>query len=133
VTRSEEDTTRGLPRADDVRHGRRREDTVLSYDEVHDAVARCDLDNLLDALGRVESTISSDDERRALRTGAGDTFEDGLYEVLRVVFLLEDDNSGTGSVSSERVGGSETSARTSCGDQRYQACGGKLIASVRVL
>lgn len=65
---------------------------MLSYDEVHDAVARCDLDNLLDALGRVESTISSDDERRALGTGARNTLEDGLHKVLGVVLLLEDDD-----------------------------------------
>lgn len=92
VARREEDASRGLARADDVRDGGGGEDAVLADDEVRDAVACCDLDDLLDALGGVEASVSADDEGRVGGAGGGDPFEDGLDKVLGVVLLLKDDD-----------------------------------------
>lgn len=73
-----------------MRDGGGGEDAVLSDDEVLDTVTSSNLDDLLDALGRVEATVSSNDERGSLSAGGGDSREDGLDEVLGVVLLLED-------------------------------------------
>lgn len=108
MTSREQDTTGGLPRPNDMGDSGRREDTVLADDEVGDAVPRCDLDDLLDALGGVETPVSTDDESRTLRARGGDPFEDGLDEVLRVVLLLEDYDSvqrEEGEISDAELGG----------------------------
>lgn len=55
-----------------------------------DAVTSGNLDDLLDALGRVEATVSSHDEGSSLSAGRRDSRKDSLDEVLGVVLLLED-------------------------------------------
>jgi hypothetical protein len=90
VTSGEEDATRGLARANDVRHGGGGEDAVLADNEMFDPVAGGELDDRLDALGRVEPAITTDDERGALSSWGGDTRQDRLNKVLGVVCLLED-------------------------------------------
>ena len=95
VTCGEQDAAGRLALADAVGNGRGGEDAVLADDEVLDAVSGCNLDDLLDALGRVVPPVAADDERRARRAGRRDALEDCLDEVLGVVLLLEDDDPTT--------------------------------------
>jgi len=95
VRGSEEDTTGSLAVTDDMRDGGGGEDAVLSDDELRDAVTGGELDDLLDDLGRVVASVTTDDEGSVLGTSR-DGGEDRLDEVLGVVLLLEDGHTAGG-------------------------------------
>lgn len=89
VAGGEEDTTGGLPDADQVAGSGGGHDAILADEELLHAVGRSDLCNDLGDLGVVETAITTDDEGSAL-SALGDGLEDGSNEVLGVVGLLED-------------------------------------------
>lgn len=78
----EEDTTISLVLADDVGSSRSGEDTVLSDNELLDAVGSTNLENDLDGLGGEISSVTTDDKGLALGVNR---IEDRLDEVLCVV------------------------------------------------
>jgi hypothetical protein len=106
VRRSEENTSRRLTVPNNVGDRRGREDPVLSDDEFRNAVSGREFDNLLDHLGGVVASVTTDDEGCVLRTSR-DGGEDRLEEVLGVVFLLEDGNAVGGYCQYSESGGGE--------------------------
>jgi len=82
VAGGEEDTTISLVLADDVGSSRSGEDTVLSDNELLDAVGSTNLENDLDGLGGEISSVTTDDKGLALGVNR---IEDRLDEVLCVV------------------------------------------------
>jgi hypothetical protein len=89
VRGGQQDATSGLADTDDVRGGRSTQDAVLANDELLDAVCGTNLCNGLGDLGVPVTTVTTNDEGRAL-----DTFRDGEKDAgdkrLGVVLLLED-------------------------------------------
>lgn len=58
----QEDTTGGLPLADDMAGSGRGQDAILADQELLDTVCRTNLGNDLDNLGIPESTITTNDK-----------------------------------------------------------------------
>jgi hypothetical protein len=89
VAGRQEDATRRLPYPDDVAGSRGAENAILSDQKLLDSVCGTNLGNKLGNLGIPVTTITTNDQERAL--GAfGDRLEDAGNEGLRVVLLLED-------------------------------------------
>jgi hypothetical protein len=75
VAGGEEDTTRRLPYPDDVAGSRCAHDAVLADQELLDAIGSTNLGNGLGDLGVPVTTITTNDEKRAL-DAFGDRLED---------------------------------------------------------
>lgn len=81
-----EDATVGLVLSDDVGRGGGGQDRVLADDELFHAVGGTDLQYRLDGLWGEVTTVTADDEGRAVCI---DRIEDGLGKVLGVVLQGE--------------------------------------------
>lgn len=89
MTGGEEDATGSLSYPDDMAGSRSTEDTVLTDQQLLDAVCGTDLGDLLGDLGVPETTVTTNDEESTL--GAlRNRLEDAGDERLGVVLLLED-------------------------------------------
>lgn len=75
VTGGEQDTASGLPDPDDMAGSRCAEDTVLTDQQLLDAVGSTDLCNLLGNLRVPVTSITSNDKEGTLRA-LGDRLED---------------------------------------------------------
>lgn len=62
VTGGQQDTTSRLPLSYEMTGSRGAQDTVLTNEDLLDAVGGTDLGNLLDSLGIVVTAITTDDE-----------------------------------------------------------------------
>ena len=89
MTGSQQNTPRGLAHANQVASGRGTHDTVLADQQLLDAIGGGDLGNLVDHYIVVETTITTNDEERALDT-LGNGQENTGDEGFGVVGLLED-------------------------------------------
>ena len=88
VAGRQEDTTSRLPDPDDVAGSGSAENAILSDQKLLDSICGTDLGNKLGDFGVPVTTVTTDDQERAL--GAfGDRLEDAGNEGLRVVLLLE--------------------------------------------
>lgn len=85
----EQNTTSGLPDPDDMTGSRRTEDTILTDQQLLDAVGRTDLGNLLCDFRVPVTPVTADDEESAI-CALGNRLEDAGDERLGVVLLLED-------------------------------------------
>jgi hypothetical protein len=63
VAGSQQDATGGFAFADDMAGGGRREDAILTDQQLLDAVGRANLGNQLNDLGVPESAITTNDEK----------------------------------------------------------------------
>lgn len=109
VTRGEQDSSIGLHAPNESRSSRGREDRVFAQDKVLDTVSGTESQDDLYDFRRVESPITTDNERLALAsTGHGG--ECCLDKVFGIVLLLEyldllSKARGTGLLARERLGG----------------------------
>jgi hypothetical protein len=62
VAGSQEDTSGSLAKTNDMRSGRRGQDTILSDEQLLNAVGSANLGNQLNDLGVVVTAIASNDE-----------------------------------------------------------------------
>lgn len=67
MTGGQEDTASSLAKADEVRSGRSRENTVLADEELLDTVRSTNLGGKLDNLGVPETTVATNDKSRAYK------------------------------------------------------------------
>lgn len=88
MTSGEEDTASGLPYPDDVAGSRSTEDTVLTDQQLLNAICCTDLGDLLGDLRVPETTVTTNDEESAL-SALRNRLEDAGDERFGVVFLLE--------------------------------------------
>jgi hypothetical protein len=91
VARSQQDSARRLSLADDVTSRRRRQNSVLSDQQLLDAIRSSELGDYLHDLLVVVASVAADDQERIL-SSLGDALQQGRNEVLGVVRLLEDDD-----------------------------------------
>jgi hypothetical protein len=91
VTRSQQNSTRRLSLADDVTSRRRRQNSVLSDQQLLDAIRSSDLGDYLHDLLVVVTSVTADDQER-IPSSLGDALQQGRNEVLGVVRLLENDD-----------------------------------------
>jgi O-glycosyl hydrolase len=89
VTGSQQDSTCSLSHTDQVAGGGGTEDAILADQELLDAIRSTDFGNLLDNLGVVVATITTDDKESSLST-LRDGKQDAGDESFGVVGLLED-------------------------------------------
>jgi hypothetical protein len=89
VTGSQQDTTSGLSHTDQVAGGRGAEDAILADQELLDTVGSADFGNLLDNLGVIVATITTNDKESSFST-LRDGEQDAGDESFGVVGLLED-------------------------------------------
>lgn len=89
MTGRQQNTTGSLSHTDQVAGGGGTENAILADQELLDAVGSTDLGNLLDNLGVVIATITTDDKESSLST-LRDGEQDAGDESFGVVGLLED-------------------------------------------
>jgi len=91
VARSQQNTTGCLAFSDNMRRGRRAQNTILANQKLLHAIGSSNLRNQLHDLGVPVSSITTNDQETVL-DAFWDREKDGGYEGFAVVGLLEDDD-----------------------------------------
>lgn len=126
MARSKQNTARGVPLSNDVTRSRRAQDTILSDQELLDAICRPNLGNQLYNFGVVVSPISSNHKKAAL-DALGNRQKDTRDEGLAIVGLLKDGDflakSGPGRISWVFLNSEDMAPRRGFGILTFRASG----------